>query len=173
MRSHLRWAFVGLLVLVAVGALFANQTPPPPTPLVVEQASNKPVTVVIDYGDQSKRSIDVFDLPQVPAGATGWDVLKQARVQIQGTDQFPTGFACRLNWWPTVEMQDCRDTPKASEGHWAYFVTNSQIGKGWIMSGQGAATHIPDCGGYEGWSWMPAGSAATPPRFEVTQRGCK
>ena len=173
MRIILRSALVGLVALVAVGAFLASR--PAPTPQVpnLETIANKDVTLVIDYGSEANRSIDVFDLHQVPNSSTGWDVLRQARAQVQGTDNFPTGFVCRINWWPSVAEQSCKETPKANQGHWAYFVTNLELGKGWIVSGQGSATHIPDCGGFEGWSWVPAGKSITPPRYEVSVRGCK
>lgn len=158
---------------MAFGAYFSTQSHQVSYQDAKIQVGSKSVTLVIDYGKTSNRSIDVFDLSQVPDKATGWQVMKQARVQIQGTDQYPTGFACRINWWPSAKAQDCHNTPSATQGHWAYFVTHSQLGKGWILSGQGAASHIPDCGGYEGWAWIEPNKQTTPPRYKASVRGCK
>lgn len=173
MRFNLRFALIGLIALVALGALFSSQQTATTQALGPATSSKKQLTLVIDYGEDSNRSLDVIDLAEVPDSATGWEVLEQANIQVQGTDLYPTGFVCRLNSWPSESEQTCRETPKANQGHWAYFVTNLQLGNGWILSGQGAASHIPDCGGFEGWSWVRSGEAATPPRYAVSARGCK
>lgn len=173
MRFKLSYTLIGLVALVAIGAFFSVRPTSSSQAPDLASTATKDVTLVIDYGSGSQRSIDAIDLHQVANTATGWDVLRQARTQVQGTDQYPTGFVCRINWWPSLAEQSCKETPKANQGHWAYFVTNLKLGKGWIVSGQGSATHIPDCGGFEGWSWVPAGKSITPPRYEVSVRGCK
>lgn len=173
MRFKLSYALIGLVAFVAIGAFFTAHPATSLQALDPAATATKDVTLVIDYGATSGRSIDVIDLNQVTNAATGWDVLLDAQAKVQGTDQYPTGFVCRINGWPTAADQDCRETPKANQGHWAYFVSNLQLGKGWILSGQGASAHIPDCGGFEGWSWVAAGETATPPRYSVSTRGCK
>jgi hypothetical protein len=140
---------------------------------VESSTSLKSVTLVIDYGAGSKLATKVVDLTDIPSSTSGWALFSLARQRVQGTQQFPIGFVCRINGWPTVTRQNCAGTPAYRDGHWAYYVTNYQLGQGWILSGQGAATHIPDCGSYEGWSWIPGGQPNRPPRYKAETRACK
>jgi len=135
--------------------------------------SLKSVTLVIDYGVGSKLATKVVDLTDIPSSTSGWALFGLAKQRVQGTKQFPVGFVCRINGWPSVKKQNCAGTPAYRDGHWAYYVTNYQLGPGWLLSGQGAATHIPDCGSYEGWSWIPGGQPNRPPRYKVETRACK
>ena len=171
MRGILRVAFLALLTLVIVGAFWSQNH--------AEHLANKGaaetkfVTLVIDYGAKSGKPIQRFEVPDAPANASGWDLFKFAGVRAEGTEQYPTGFVCRLNDWPSAAAEDCKQTPAYAKGHWAYFVTNRSLGSGWILSGQGAAAHIPDCGSFEGWSWIAGGANSTAPRFDTKIRGCK
>lgn len=173
MRINLRVALAGLIALVAIGAVWSGLADAKPLAAVTAGGSLKSATLVIDYGTKSNRPIASFDLMDLPTGASGWDLFQAAGIAVQGTDQFPSGFVCRIDGWPNKSLQDCADTPAFDEGHWAYYVTNSSIGSGWVWSGQGAATHIPGCGGYEGWSWVAPGEDAKPPRFSISPRACK
>ena len=159
--------------IVAAVALITLAILAPSSPVEANPSISKSVTLVIDFGKASALKTKVANLTDVPEKATGWDLFGLAGMKVQGTQQFPTGFVCRIAAWPPAKKQDCADTPTFKEGHWAYFVTNFQLSKGWILSGQGAASHIPDCGGYEGWSWVAGGQANQPPRFKVDLRACK
>jgi len=154
-------------------ALISLATLAPSSPVSANPHISKSVTLVVDFGKASGLKTKVASLPDVPERATGWELFGLAGLKVQGTEQFPSGFVCRIAAWPPAKKQDCADTPSFKEGHWAYFVTNFQLGKGWIFSGQGAASHIPDCGGYEGWSWVAGGQAIQPPRLKVVLRACK
>jgi hypothetical protein len=138
-----------------------------------ENSISKTVTVVVDFGKKSGRATRVIALSNISTSATGWTLLTQTKLKIEGTQQYPTGFVCRIAGWPTSKQQDCADTPTYKEGHWAYYVTSFSRGGGWLLSGQGAASHVPDCAGYEGWSWIAGGEANKPPRFKVDNRACK
>lgn len=173
MRINLRVALISLVSLVTLGAAW---------PALVDSGligpypaggNQKSVTLVVDYGVDSKRRVQYFDLMNLSNDVTGWDLFKKAQLTVQGTDQFSTGFVCRVAGWPKPKNQDCSDTPTYSEGHWAYYVTNSSLGSGWLLSGQGAATHKPECAGYEGWSWIAPGEDSHPPRFETKARACQ
>jgi hypothetical protein len=129
------------------------------TPVSSSQASpansiSKNVTLVVDFGKQSRRPIRVIAVNDIAQTLTGWNLFSLAKLKVQGTTQYPRGFVCRIEGWPTAKQQDCSSTPSFRSGHWAYYVTNFQLGGGWLLSGQGAGSHIPDCGGYEGWSWI-------------------
>ena len=159
-----------LLALVVTLAFLA---PSPTSEARAESSIAKTVTVVVDFGKKSGRATRVISLSNVSTSATGWALLTQTKLKIEGTQQYPTGFVCRIAGWPTSKQQDCADTPTYKEGHWAYYVTSFSRGGGWLLSGQGAASHVPDCAGYEGWSWIAGGEANKPPRFKVDNRACK
>jgi hypothetical protein len=158
-----------LALLVSLGLL----TPSAHAEARAANSFSKNVTVVVDFGKKSGRATRVISLSNVPSTASGWTLLAKTKLKIAGTQQYPTGFVCRIAGWPTSKEQDCADTPTYKEGHWAYYVTNFAVGTGWLMSGQGSATHVPDCGGYEGWSWIAGGEMTKPPRFKVAVRACK
>jgi hypothetical protein len=158
-----------LAFAVAVGLLAPSAT----VAARAENSISKTVTVVVDFGKKSGRATRVIALSNISTSATGWTLLAQTKLKIEGTQQYPTGFVCRIAGWPTSKQQDCADTPTYKEGHWAYYVTSFSRGGGWLLSGQGAASHVPDCAGYEGWSWIAGGEANKPPRFKVENRACK
>ena len=159
-----------LLALVVTLAILA---PSPTSEARAENSIAKTVTVVVDFGKKSGRATRVISLSNVSTSANGWALLSQTKLKIEGTQQYPTGFVCRIAGWPTSKQQDCADTPTYKEGHWAYYVTSFSRGGGWLLSGQGAGSHIPDCAGYEGWSWIAGGEANKPPRYKVENRACK
>jgi hypothetical protein len=160
-------------VALALIASLAALTPTTPSVASDPNSISRTVTLVIDFSAQSGLATKVISLNELPEKTTGWRLFSLAKLKVQGTQQFPNGFVCRIAGWPKVKQQDCADNPSFKEGHWAYYVTNFQLGPGWLLSGQGAASHIPDCGGYEGWSWTPGGQANKPPRFKVSVRACK
>lgn len=160
------------MALVAIGALWSGLMESGLIGPAAAGGSQKKVTLVIDYGTKSNRPMQTFELKNLPGDIKGWDLFKSANLSVRGTDPFPSGFVCRIDGWPNKAQQDCADTPNFAEGHWAYYVTNSSLGSGWLLSGQGAATHIPECAGYEGWSWVAPGEDSKPPRYPVSQRGC-
>ncbi len=173
MQLNLRRVLIALIALVAIGglwsALFAGSGQEKPG-VAFEKLSG---TLVIDYGMSAVKPVETVDF-ELPVGSTSWDIFKAVGIEVEGTQNYPTGFVCRLNDWPSTTDQDCADVPTFSEGSWAYYVTNPDIGDGWFMSGVGAATHTPVCGGYEAWVWIAPGesASATLPSFDPTPRGC-
>lgn len=170
MRVSLRGALWLLIGLVAVGGAWKGVDSREDD---VDSAAAKKVTLVIDFGTGSQRPTVIKTLPGVKQTATGWSLFKAAGVDAQGTDEFPSGFVCRLEGWPSELQQDCANTPTYAEGHWAYYVTNSKISAGWLLSGQGAAMHVPECGGYEGWKWVSPGEEAAPPSEKPVVEKCQ
>ncbi len=131
------------------------------------------VTLVVDFGvasdrDPLIRKVETFS-------GTGWELFSAAGVAVTGTAEFPTGFVCRIEEFPSRVDQDCQDTPKFNEGSWAYFVTNPDLGDGWVLSGAGAATHRPNCGAFEGWLWVAPGesSGQQVPRVAAMPEKCE
>lgn len=173
MRINLRVALLLLIGLVALGSAWSGMSS---SQTVHGKAGDafalKSATLVIDFGADSGRQVKVIQLADLPVDATGWDVLVQAGVPLQGTDQYPTGFVCRLEGWPSEQDESCDGTPSYSDGHWAYFLSSKKLGGGWILSGQGAAAHVPACGDIEGWKWVAPNSAVTPPSVSPDTDEC-
>ena len=164
MRLNLRVALILLIGLVAAGGLWSGfQSPRSESVDSAAEASLKSVTLVVDFGADSGRQVKTLKVENLPKDASGWDVIVKSGTAVKGTIQYPTGFVCRLDGWPTEGSQDCADTPAFTEGHWAYFVTSKKLGNGWLLSGQGAASHISSCGEFEGWKWVGSGEDVTPP----------
>ncbi|MEY3908471.1 MAG: hypothetical protein RLZZ90_378 [Actinomycetota bacterium] len=179
MRFSLRKVLLGLIALVVIGGFFSGlnfqNAGPEADPRMAQEGSpdTGPVTLVVDFGPESGlepiiRRVESF-------GGTGWELFAAAGVSVEGTAEFPTGFICRIAEHPEREKQDCLDTPQFSEGSWAYFVTNSKLGSGWLLSGAGASTHQPECGGYEGWLWVAPGQSSGQklPSVEARPESCK
>jgi hypothetical protein len=173
MRINPRVALIGLVALVVIGALWSGILDGRFLGATPAGGNQKSVTLVIDYGIESNRQVKAVDLINLPSDVKGWDLFKAANLLVQGTDQFPSGFVCRIKGWPKNSEQDCADTPTYSEGHWAYYVTNASVGSGWMLSGQGAAMHKPDCAGYEAWVWVSPGEESKPPRYEPKAQACQ
>jgi hypothetical protein len=172
-RLNLRAALFLLIGLVAIGGAWSGWQAASSTG---EGASTglgaKSATLVIDFGDNSGREPKVIELNDVPAEATGWELLVKAGIGVEGTDQYPTGFVCRLDGWPAAAAESCDETPSYADGHWAYYITSKDISGGWLLSGQGASSHVVDCGGFEGWKWVGPGEEATPPSIPAEIREC-
>ena len=173
MRINLRVALLLLIGLVAMGGVWSGISS---SGTVRDQAADglalKSASLVIDFGPESQRQPKVITVENLAGAATGWDVLLHAGIKVQGTDQYPTGFVCRLEGWPNKQTESCAGTPAYSKGHWAYFLSSKSIGAGWILSGQGAATHVPECGDVEGWKWIAPNAAVTPPKVKPEMAAC-
>ena len=110
------------------------------------------VQLVIDFGSNSGKSTIESTVPNFRG--TGWQLLTRAGLKVQGTDEYPNSFVCRINDWPAATEQNCRDTPTYSEGSWKYFIADKKLGSGWIASGIGAAAHQTGCDKAEAWLWV-------------------
>ncbi len=158
MQLNLRKVLIGLIALAVIGWFLTGLNPQSLSQTQPEINQNGRVTLVIDFGSSSKLKPLIREVSEF--SGTGWELFEAAGVAVSGTAEFPSGFVCRIEGVPTQDQQDCLDTPKYSEGSWAYFVTNSELGPGWILSGSGAATHRPECGSFEGWLWIAAGESS-------------
>lgn len=154
MRIRLRTVLLILIALVTVGSIWRASSVVEPTAQPTATATfvdgscdaeHPGVSTFIDFGD------DRADMAYCALNfnGSGWDLLTE-RIDVEGTSEYPTGFVCRIEGWPTAEEQDCADTPTYSEGSWVYWVADSKT-NGWSMSGTGSSMRKPECGASEAW----------------------
>jgi hypothetical protein len=167
-----------LIALVAVGSLISIIPSESQNSPQVENASQGQcesvdgVSLVIDFGTSSNR--EVAELCASDFNSTGWALFSAAGVKVEGTSEYPTGFVCRLDNWPTAQDQPCTKTPTAAQGSWVYFVAEPGSST-WQYSGQGAAMRSPSCGAADGWRFVEAGEviSQTAPRVQPTTKSCR
>ena len=133
MRNSLKIVLVVLVGLIALGgALTAN-----PGSKVASTSNafdggcntgSPGVTLVIERADAAPA---ITCTPNFTG--SGWALLDGAH-DVDGTLNYPTGFACRIDGYPTSATQDCADTPTYAEGSWVYFYADSAT-EGWAFSG--------------------------------------
>jgi hypothetical protein len=111
------------------------------------------VTIVIDFGDSAERD-PILRCANDFVG-NGWEVFQATAINVSGTNQYPVGFACRIENFPPSSEQNCMDTPKYSEGSWGYFVYTAE--SGWQVSQVGSAARDAQCGSAEGWLFIGPG----------------
>ena len=128
---------------------------------------NKPgVTLVIEHADAAPSISCTRNFT-----GSGWDLLAGAH-DVEGTLNYPTGFACRIDGYPTSATQDCADTPTYAEGSWVYFYADSDT-QGWVFSGAGSSMRKPACGTSEAWVFSGANQPeATKPTSQPTVFEC-
>lgn len=177
MRNRLQKAAAALLAISAIGltgcTLSAGEASPTQGK-VYNSSSESYVTLVVDFGKDSNREVIVRNDVAVDAAAKSWQLFEAAGLKVEGTGDNPSAFVCRIEGWPSVAEQDCKDTPTYAEGNWAYFVTNPNLGPGWLLSPIGAAGHPVVCGGYEAWVWVAPNQSSNDvlPRFKPKTRAC-
>lgn len=181
LRPNLRVVLFALIALVSVGATITALAPRQNLGLGVidvdwvagECSPSQPgVSLVIDFGTDSE--LDTIERCLLGFKGTGWDALGAAGLAAEGTTQYPTGFSCRIDGWPSRLEQDCRDTPSYRDGFWAYYFAEP-ADKSWRFSGTGSALRKPKCGGYEGWRFVHHGEPAgqLTPRSAAATFSCK
>jgi hypothetical protein len=155
----LRTVLFALVALVALGSLVAVSplTGQPHT----SQSSDCTGSVnklVIDFGPGS-------NIPPIKKCAqnftgTAWELFAVTGMKVEGTAQYPTGFACRIEGYPSAHAQPCLNTPDGTTGSWAYYFATAAT-KQWRYSPIGAAMRKPACGDVEGWLFVaPSTNAA-------------
>ena len=188
-RKLLRATLIGLVALAAIATFwpavssaigFKIDWGSEPEHSSMAAVANGPcaavgVSIVVDFGTTSKKPVSSECVGMVTDPLTGWEYISLFDHKVQGTDQYPTGFVCRIDGFPSMTNQDCKDTPTYSEGTWAYYQASSANGGAWKPSPVGAAMTHPGCGSYEGWRFISAGqSTATEfPRVSPKPFVCK
>ena len=157
---------IALLALVALGSIVFVA----PKPIasndndVAGDCSGSVNRLIVDFGSAA----GLAPLDKCVAGFTGtaWDLFAASGVQVIGTSDYPTGFACRIGGYPTQEEQPCTNTPDASSGYWAYYYATVSTakpgasGNQWQFATIGASMRHPKCGDFEGWRFIDPGESA-------------
>ena len=163
---------VALIALVAIGGSFTQLEAGKSDDVRGTSdctASNR-VTLVVDFGDSRKvqfRCAANFN-------GTGWQLFSATATEVTGTDQYPEGFVCRIEGYPTAADQSCHSTPTYAQGGWAYFYKSSETNGKWLFSPTGSALRKPVCGSLEGWRYFASNKdpASSPPRSNLAAFKC-
>ena len=118
------------------------------------------VTVVVDFQELGGTTI----VRCAPGDqTTGLTALKNAGIQITGTNRWGESFICRVEGKPGPSSEPCVDTPPAS-AYWSYW--HSPNGGNWSYSQWGVTNRKPPIGSFEGWSFAKdkTESSSPPPR---------
>ncbi|MFD5568970.1 hypothetical protein [Streptomyces cadmiisoli] len=119
------------------------------------------VTVIVDF-----QELGGTTLVRCAPGeqATGLTALKNAGIQIAGTNRWGEAFICRIEAKPGPESEPCIDTPPAS-AYWSYW--HAPNGGNWTYSQWGVMNRKPPPGSFEGWSFSKDKTSTTnpPPRI--------
>ncbi|NBS60737.1 MAG: hypothetical protein EBT26_01590 [Microbacteriaceae bacterium] len=161
------------MALVAIGFLLNRTSPTNPevrsSVVSVGQCVESGTSLVIDFGSNSDSSLIQKCVSNY--SGTSWNLFAAAGLEVSGTEQYPVGFVCRINGYPTESAEKCTSTPGATTGSWAFFISNA--GK-WEYSPVGSAGHRTKCGTAEGWRFLsPTEGLTTPPRVKPIIHSCE
>jgi hypothetical protein len=115
------------------------------------------VTVIIDFQELGGTTLIRCAPGDQP---TGHAALKNAGIQITGTQRWGESFVCRVEGKPTAATEACIDTPPAT-AYWSYWYAPN--GGAWKYSEWGVMNRKPPLGSFEGWSFSKNKSASTNP----------
>jgi hypothetical protein len=129
------------------------------------------VSIVVDFGAASNSESIVRCANNFSGNS--WELFRASNLSVAGTKQYPVGFVCRIENFPIEEAQNCLDTPKYSEGSWAFFFMDEALG--WRVSGVGSVARSPSCGGADGWLFLAPGqqSGEVLPRLSPEVINCE
>jgi len=100
------------------------------------------VTLSVDFkGAVTTRCAKGFD-------GDGWGLFAAAGFLVQGTDRYPTAFACKIDNQPAEAKCDDSDSTGA---YWGYYLP---VNGTWGYATTGASDHKSKCGSWEGWVYM-------------------
>lgn len=199
-RKLLRMTLVGLVALVVLAAIWPSLSAAVGFKLenTGEQHSNKynqaisgactprhqGVTLVVDFGSLLPNSKPLVRCAtSSKTKLTGWTLFAASGFRVAGTSDYPTGFVCRINGYPTRAQQDCQHTPNSVEGTWVYYTAGSissvpvakSFFRTWHFSPMGASMSAPICGDYQGWRFVKLSDGKGPllPRYSPRPFTCE
>lgn len=175
MRVSVRAALIALIALVAIGGLFGTgviSTVSKPIDSTTASAAGfcteAGVSLLVETGES-----DTIIACAKNFSDTGWQLFAATNQQVEGTSEYPVGFVCRINDFPSDSTESCTGTPTAASGSWAYYFASSETGNHWMLSGVGAATRKPKCGDVDGWVFIAPGELLHEPKAAPVTFQCK
>ena len=121
-----------------------------PTAAASSSASAGPcdgVKVIVDSGALKQDAADISVCVDVDEPTVAADVLKEANIKTEGTEQYPTELVCRVNGVPAADLdikhkagtyrEECKGMP-AAFAYWALW-TKPAAGD-WAYAQEGLAT---------------------------------
>ena len=91
----------------------------------------------------------------VSFSGNGWDLFGAAGFEVQGTDKYPTAFACKIAGEPADAA--CDDSGFGG-AYWGYYLADKGA---WGYATSGASDHVSECGSWEGWVYMETESTVS------------
>ncbi|MFD0559770.1 hypothetical protein FB566_0421 [Stackebrandtia endophytica] len=156
------------VLVMAAGLLLAGLGESAPAQ-AIDQSKGTPgycpdatgVTVIIDFQELGG---DVIIRCAPGDQATGLTALKNAGIEITGTNRWGEAFICRIEGKPGADTEPCIDTPPAT-AYWSYW--HASNGGEWTYSQWGVMNRKPPPGSFEGWSFSKDKTETTnpPPRY--------
>lgn len=153
-----RAVLISLVAIVAVGGLVVPSVQDVPTIPDANSGTStngactkQGITLIVDFGIESK--LAPIQKCVISDGLSGWQVLQAAELRVAGTTEYPDAFVCRINEWPSQQVEDCNGTPGLTNGNWVYFYSKPGTDV-WLRSPVGAAVRKPLCGEVEGWLFV-------------------
>lgn len=122
------------------------------------------VTVIVDFQELGGTTIVRCAQGDQP---TGLAALKNAGLQVTGTQRWGEAFICRIQDKPGPDAEPCIDTPPVS-AYWSYW--HAPNDGAWSYSDRGGLTRKPPLGSFEGWSFSKDRTATTTPPPRVAPR---
>ncbi|MFM6978202.1 MAG: hypothetical protein ACKOWR_05785 [Micrococcales bacterium] len=178
MRLSLRAVLIALIGLVAIGGLVtsgvigtAPERESNQSTVATGFCQSEGVSLLIDYGTQVDRQPTIACSNNF--AGTGWELFGATKQSVEGTLEYPTGFVCRINDFPTKTDQPCTTTPTSAEGSWAYYYATSQLGDHWMFSAAGAGMRKPDCGDVDAWVFINSGEKSHEPSIAPDTFKCQ
>ena len=160
MRFSRRTVLIALVALVAIGGLVSTGALSTVSGGDDKAGINSPgfcktdgVSLLLDYGTGGQQDIFCAESFQ----GTGWELFTATSQVVEGTTEYPVGFVCRINDFPSAEEQSCSSTPSGAEGSWAYYYATAQLGDTWMFSASGASGRKPACGDMDAWVFIGPG----------------
>ncbi len=175
MRFSLRTVLIALVALVAIGGLVSTGALSTVSGGDDKAGLNSAgfcktdgVSLLLDYGTGEQP--DIFCAESFEG--TGWELFDATSQAVEGTTEYPVGFVCRINDFPSAEEQSCSSTPSGAEGSWAYYYASAELGNNWMFSAAGASMRKPKCGDVDAWVFLKSGEEAHEPSIAPMTRSC-
>ena len=103
-----------------------------------DQNSKQCIDLYVDFGSLNNGQKVIGCMP-ANQHTNAIDILNSAHIKIQGTDKYPTQIVCRVNGFPTIKTEPCKDMPP-EKAYWAIIVKQKSNGLmsskwGWAQTG--------------------------------------